>query len=152
MKKIVLLLAIVSGLAFGADFPAPRDPIVVQAGMVDPEFRELEGLMRLYQQKFRMDKWKLTLHLTTHAVIDVSRPGAFAVTEWDPENQEADIWIMRLAEYTPEFWIAHGIKPQSEEWARADQRDSVVHELIHGVIRYADEEAAVAMLTGAIRP
>lgn len=152
MKKLILLFALLSGLSFGGEFPAPRDPITVAPGAVDPEFRELEGLMRLYQKKFRMEKWTLTLHLTTHAVIEVSKPGAFAVTEWDYEDRTADLWIMRLAEYTPKFWIDHGVDPQTVEWAKADQRDSVVHELIHGVIRYADEEAAVSMLTGAIAP
>ena len=155
MNKLLLLLALclpTFAQSYCEPFPAPRNLIIVPAGAVDPEFRELEMLMHVYQHKFQMDKWKLTLHLTTHAVIDVTRPGAFAVTEWDYEAREADIYVMRLAEYTPEFWKSYGLKPQTEEWNKADQRDSVVHELIHGVIKYANEESAVTMLTGAIAP
>lgn len=150
--KTLLLLVLLAGQAF-AQFPAPRDPIAITGNPVDPELQQVEGLMRIYQHRFKLDNWKLSIHLTTKAYI-LQRHGspAMAMSEWDVKTRTGEIWVMRLSEYTPEMWEEIGLNPQTDIWSKADQRDSVVHEMVHCVISYADNEAAVAMLTGAIAP
>ncbi len=103
-----------------------------------------------------MESWTLTIHLAT--LIEIQERAkclqCVAVSEWsyDPDPRLGELWVMKLSEYNPNYYKMFEYKRKSKRWARWDQRNSVVHELIHNVIRNANEEAAVAMLTNAINP
>ncbi len=111
------------------------------------EKRDAEKVLHKYQHLLGFDSWKLAVHLDTfervRAVCD--QPTILACGVW--ESGKGDIWIAKRSEYTPEINKWTGRTP------KADQRDSVVHEMVHIVLQLADsQEEAVVIITRAINP
>lgn len=147
MRAIYYLLVLL-GLTVG----------IVRADQASEE-AALQPTLTKYQKLFAMDGWKITLHVVPLSKVHSQCPklqDAVACSEWTGNPATTDmtgeLWIAERAEYTPELWEHYGVKPEDRRPAEVDQRNSVVHELLHVVWEYAQEEAAVAMIAGAINP
>lgn len=130
--------------------------LMLAAPLFASEQQDVDKVLRKYQTFFGMGDWTLTVHLDTIEAIRkrIGCSTCVAVSEWSTDGPPytGEIWVARRSEYTPEFWRSFGMKPHNRKFAAKDQRNSVVHELVHALWRYGSEEAAVSMLAGAINP
>jgi len=114
-----------------------------------------QAVLTQYMHTFQMDGWHIELVMVDKKFLDtIMKDGhAVAASQLNYNTKTGVVWILRRSEYGPKMFESIGMKPQDDEWVIVDQRNSVVHELIHMVWRYCgNEEQCVAMLAEAIIP
>jgi hypothetical protein len=123
------------------------------------EVKTLQPTLTKYQHAFAMDSWKINLHVGTLGDIKRECPSlkdAVACGTWTGNPATGDmageIWVLQKDQYTDALWEHFGVAKDEQRPAEVDQRNSVVHELLHVVWEYAQEEPAIAMIAGAINP
>jgi hypothetical protein len=123
------------------------------------EVKTLQLTLTKYQHAFAMDTWKINLHVGTLDDIKRECPSlkdAVACGTWTGNPATGDmageIWVLQKDQYTDALWEHFGVAKDEQRPAEVDQRNSVVHELLHVVWEYAQEEPAIAMIAGAINP
>jgi hypothetical protein len=123
------------------------------------EVKTLQPTLTKYQHAFSMDTWKINLHVGTLDDIKRKCPSlkdAVACGTWTGNPATGDmageIWVLQKDQYTDALWEHFGVAKDEQRPAEVDQRNSVVHELLHVVWEYAQEEPAIAMIAGAINP
>ena len=106
-----------------------------------------------------MDDWKIVLVLDTLKNIQerFHDTHALASSEWVFAEHTGTLYVMRLSEYTKEVKDSLlGPKAKKKRpFPKKDQKNSIVHELVHVVVEFAClgyPEGAVTMLTEAIDP
>lgn len=108
-----------------------------------------------------MENFHLTLHLDTVENIrtrignnpDGTPSRAVAMSTWyiyPDGTKQGELWVMKLSEYTPDFWRSVDRHPQSMSIAQLDQKDSVVHELLHCLIGYYNIEFSISTIASVI--
>ena len=119
------------------------------------EFQENQTVLTQYMHTFGMDAWHMQLVLVDKKFLDtvMTNPNAVAASSLNPNTKYGVIWLLRRNEYGPKLFKQFGMNPQDDEWVIVDQRNSVVHELIHMIWRYCgQEEVCVSMLAEAVIP
>ena len=70
-----------------------------------------------------------------------------AASYWDVPERKGTIYVTMRSDYTPAL---------KKEWdvknVKADQRDSVVHEMLHNVVENMTNEGAVQVITRLLKP
>lgn len=138
MRAIFYLLVII-GLTCGVAKCSPAD-----------EEKALQPVLAKYQNLFQMSDWKINLHVgsyeETHKVCPENSVACSTWTGTPAEgNMVGEIYVVQTSDYSKDTF-------KLSLSAEAYQRFAIVHELIHIVWEYAQEEAAVVMLTEAINP
>jgi hypothetical protein len=119
------------------------------------ELKDNQAVLTQYMHTFQMDGWHIELVLADRAFIKSMMHGENTVgaSELNFNTKYGVIWVMKRSEYTPEAFKSFQIPVQDEEWIIVDQRNTVVHELIHMVWRYCgNTEQCVSMLAEAVIP
>lgn len=119
------------------------------------ELHENQAVLTQYMHTFQMEGWHLELVMVNKKFLDnvMKNENAVAASQLNYNNKTGVIWVLKRSEYTAQLFKQLGMAEQDEEWIAVDQRNSVVHELIHMVWRYCgNEEQCVAMLAEAVIP
>jgi len=130
MKTLLLLLSAVYGWA--------------------DETSDLKAVERKWAARFYMDDWRVSLRLAENAELEL-HCGApcVAASKFKLADKTGEILVLCQKCYTArqKDWIRSQGRTLKE-----DQRDSVVHELLHNIWANAEEEFAIAMLTKLFKP
>jgi hypothetical protein len=114
-----------------------------------------QAVLTQYMHTFGMDNWHIQLVMVDKPFLDnvMHNKNSVAASQLNINTKYGVIWLLKRSEYGPKLFKSFGMNPQDDEWVMVDQRNSVVHELIHMVWRYcADTETCVAMLAEAVIP
>ncbi len=129
--------------------------IVFAPNVSASELSDNQKVLDKYQKIFRMDNFHIELVMTTqHFIAKMSgNPNAVAASQFNPNTQYGVIYVMTRDQYIPALFEALDMKVQGNRWRAKDQRNSVVHELIHCIWNYApSDEFAVSILANAVNP
>lgn len=139
MKALLILI----GLSLAA-FGAPADYAVPAK-----EIRSVKATAVEWQHKLQIEEFHITVVVVPLAVLETINPTpCLAASTWDIEDREGMIFILRRADYTKEFMKRSGVHKSP----KADQRDSVLHEMMHLIVEHMATEAAVVTITTALKP
>lgn len=119
------------------------------------ELTDNQKVLTKYQHVFLMDQLHIQLVMCDRKLIQVmsGNPNAVAASIYNPNSHYGVVWVMTRSEYTHELFTSLDMKDMNASQIKADQRNSVVHELVHFIWDYApSKEFAVQILTGAINP
>lgn len=120
------------------------------------ELQDNQAVLTKYMQVFHMDGWHMTLVMCDKKFLDtiMREKTAVGASQFNFNTLTGVVWVLKRAEYTPKVFMDLGYnQPQTASWIAADQRNTVVHELIHQVWKYCDHtEICVGMLSEAIIP
>jgi hypothetical protein len=136
--SILLLLLLCAGGLFG-----------------QTELQDNQAVLTQYMQTFQMDGWHIQLVLVDKKFLDniIGSHNAVGGSQLNYETKYGVVWVLKRSEYTPEMFKSFKMNEQDEEWIIVDQRNTVVHELIHMIWKYCHiEEACVSMLAEAVIP
>lgn len=120
-----------------------------------PELQENQAILTQYMHTFQMDGWHIQLVMVDKSFLDnvMKNKTALAASQMNMQTGYGVIWVLKRSEYGPKMFKALGMNPQDDEWVIVDQRNSVVHELIHIIWSYCgDTETCVGMLAEAVIP
>ena len=126
--------------------------ILFTASCFGGEYEDLVRTTKTWQHRLGMDSWKISVvPATMGMILDVNddKP-VFAFSSFDVEAKVGVVMIMRRADYTPQMKSVAKITTMRQ--VRADQRNSVLHELLHVLVAHADEEWAVSRLALLLKP
>jgi hypothetical protein len=117
------------------------------------ELEDLQKTTKIWQHQFGMDSWTVTVSTVTQdelRLIAAYGGDIDAASLCSVDEHTCWIYILRRDAYTSEHMKVWGIKGM--RGIRRDQRNSVVHELLHNVIGNGDEEWAVQLLAHLLSP
>jgi hypothetical protein len=122
------------------------------------EKHDLESVYHKWSKTFHMDDWNVEVSpvplafLKEYCPPDLNDPTALtcaAASDWSPWTHRGVMFVLQRSDYTAD--MKKYLRQQHVSiWS--DQRNSVVHEILHNVIEHANEEFAVRTLTGLINP
>ena len=109
------------------------------------EVKDLERTTKEWQQKLQLTDWTITVRPVPMLVVQMIRQGkpAAALSLWDLETRNGIIFIVMRADYPKTMPMAK---------IKADQRDSVVHEMLHNIIEHAPLETGIGIISKALKP
>ena len=119
------------------------------------ELSDNQAVLTQYMHTFQMDGWHLELVMVNKKFLDniMGNQNAAGASQLNYATKNGVIWVLKRSEYTPEVFKLFKMNTQDEEWIIVDQRNTVVHELIHMVWTYCREtETCVSMLAEAVIP
>lgn len=140
-----ILLLVIASLVFTLTAPA------IHAS----ELQDNQAVLTQYMQTFQMDGFHIQLVMVDKKRLDTMMGNTTSVgaSQLNPVTHYGVVWVLRRSEYTPEMFKSLHMHEQDEEWVAVDQRNTVVHELIHMIWRFCGvEETCVAMLAEAVVP
>lgn len=110
----------------------------------------LEKVQKPWLKTFHMEDWDINLTPVPLSVLKENCVrSCFAVSWWDGEYHRGTVFVLERSEYTPE--MKKELK-EAQIGLKEDQRNSVVHELLHNVLLNMHQEAAVQILTNLLKP
>ena len=110
------------------------------------EAEDLARVLHKWQAMFRMADWKISVGLVPREMLPCAQE-CVAASSFDVGSRRGSILVLRRADYTPEIRRHFAVKNVPR-----DQRDSIVHELLHCVLDNMYPEAAVQVLSRALKP
>lgn len=119
------------------------------------ELTENKAVLTQYMHAFLMDSFHIQLVMVDKKFLDniMRSKNAVGASQFNPATNYGVVWVLKRSEYGPKMFKSLGMNPQDDEWVIVDQRNTVVHELIHIIWRNCyQEETCVAMLAEAIVP
>ena len=135
MKKLVLSIILSAFLSYGQAESTKK---------YDKELVRIQKIVRAYQHKFDMDEIIIGVDLVTLKDLP---PNACGLSTWHMTQDMGFglIWVLRSDQYNKGICTTANIK--------SDQKNTVVHEIGHFVMRYAmNEEVGVAAFANVIVP
>lgn len=124
-------------------------------GQSPSELTDNQAVLTQYMHTFQMDNWHIQLVMVDRKMLTalLGTDQVVGGNSLNPNTHYGIIWVLKRNEYGPKFFESVGMNPQDDEWVIVDQRNTVVHELIHMVWRHCTvEELCVAMLAEAVVP
>lgn len=116
------------------------------------EAQDLKRTTQLWAQRLDIAEFKITVVPVPFIfLLSVCQGKCLAASYWTVKNRTGTVFILQRSAYTPEICEANHIKYDLKH-IKADQRDSVVHELLHNVVQNMDTEYAVSTLSHAFKP
>jgi hypothetical protein len=113
------------------------------------EASDLKHTLDKWRKPFHVQNWDITIKPVPIEMLEILHPNGrvLALSSFDPDKKEGIIFVLMRSDYTKET-----IKNNHIKNVKQDQRDSVVHELVHNIINHMDEENAVVVITKIIKP
>lgn len=169
MKYIAIISLLFSSMLFAQipeDDSKPQGPLQIIVVPSPPDLATQDKIDKMDKKagdqkeylQHLMWKWQKKLHLTNWniaiAPVDLeSFPyNAVGVSQYDPETYGGQIGILDAGQY---LRLKSPKSPKTLKAIKKDQEDTVVHELLHLWMKYAQsspegEEGAVQMITRTI--
>jgi len=131
----------------------PKPDAKTQAAM--DKMDKKVGDQRAYLQKW-LWKWQKKMHLESwiigiaNAQLESFPNGAIGESDYDPKTNTGTVLVLSAEEY---LRLPYKEAPKTLKAIRKDQEDTVLHELVHLYMRYAEdgqEEHVVQSLTSLI--
>lgn len=119
------------------------------------ELSDNQAVLTQYMKTFQMEGFHIELVMVNKKFLDtvMKNTNSVAASLLNYDTKTGVVWILRRSEYGPQLFKQFGMNPQDDEWVIVEQRNSVVHELLHMVWKYCDnEEVCVSFLAEAIIP
>ena len=114
------------------------------------EQKRLLKVERKWAKPFHMTDWTIELTPVPLEILQEICPYAcMAASNWHPEFRYGQIYILEQSGYTKA--MKAGLKA-AHRTVWDDQRDSVVHEMLHNVLGNMNRESAVVILTHLLKP
>ena len=117
------------------------------------EVEVLEKIKQKWMKKFYMEKWNVVLQIISSDQLQEICPYevkyCMASSSWDVHEKTGIIFVIRKQDYTNQ--MKDDLK-KDHSTVKADQRNSVVHEMVHNIWNHMPEETAVQLLTGLLHP
>lgn len=112
------------------------------------ELQDLERTVEKWKPAFYMHDFEVHLHLVSlEQLRSLCEKECVAASLFDVSAKRGEIFVLRRKDYSD------AVKRQLRiSDVKADQRNSVVHEMIHCLYRNMAEESAVSVLAAALRP
>lgn len=150
MKRLLILSAVWGSLLGSLWAQAPDPASTLDDFKATPaEIKDVQKAAALWVRNLGIGDWDIKIYIVPIFALQVLCPvPCMAASHWDVEHMAGTMYILRRADYTPELLKARHIIVTP----KADQRDSVLHEMLHMVIDDMTEEGAVVTLTRAFKP
>jgi hypothetical protein len=121
---------------------------------ITPEFlkekHELEQVYKKWAVIFHMEDWNTEVTPVPLSFLKEFCPSeCFAGSNWNIYDESGVMFILQRSEYTNEMKKSLRQRHVSI-WS--DQRNSVLHEILHNVIEHGYEEAVVSTLANLLNP
>lgn len=130
MKRLLLLFLLSASLMFAS------------------EQSDLEKQVKIWAPRFGMEDWTITVEaIPEYALQSFLGYFCFGASTWDVDTKTGHILVLERSSYTKEMKEIGHIKH-----IKLDQKNTVVHEMIHNVVAHAEDEFAVQVLTEQIVP
>jgi hypothetical protein len=126
--------------------------LLLTASLFASETRDLERTTKIWQNKLGMAHWSIVIKPVPKIILEnllcpEGKSECLAVSKWDVHSQSGMIFVMMRDDYTKEMKKQMKLKS-----VKADQRDSVVHEMLHNLWAHMEEEHAMWVLSHALKP
>lgn len=116
------------------------------------EQQDLDKQVNIWKSKFGMKDWTIVVTpVSVEELIKIHPAGPIlGASQYDVESRSGVILVLRRADY-PEFkksLILNGFEVGKKDLVDPikDQKDTVVHELLHNIFQNANQEFAVSEL------
>lgn len=119
------------------------------------ELSDNQAVLTQYMKTFQMEGFHIELVMVDKKFLDtvMKNSNSVAASLLNYDTKTGVVWILKRTEYGPKLFKQFDMNPQDDEWIVVEQRNSVVHELLHMVWKYcANEEVCVSFLAEAIIP
>lgn len=154
MRQLLLLFALLASSLFAEEIKFGPTTITAEgpsSARYERQQRFLDRVEKKWAKKFYLTTWDVTIRAVPEELLEglCFPKECMAASYWDPIAHTGTILIMDSIDYNK-----HARKELRKRHmtVRDDQRDSVLHEILHNVIRNMREEVAVVTLTSLLKP
>ena len=155
---LIPLLLLVSSLSADTAQEVPQIPgyHVIQIVPDNPtpaykrEKRYLEKTEQKWAKVFHIETWAVEVYPVPFTTLQqVCAVPCMAASDWNPYLHTGVIFVLQESDYSTRMKAELRKEHIS---IKSDQRNSVVHEILHNVVEHMNEEIAVQILTNLLHP
>ena len=124
--------------------------LLLTATLFGSETKDLERTVRVWKNKLSMADWTIVIKPVPKIILAnfiCEDSECFAASNWSVRSKTGVIFVMMREDYTKEMK-----KEMKYKNIKSDQRNSVVHEMLHNIWKNMDEEYAMWVLSKALKP